>query len=83
MASWLGEQFKGMDFKSFSFGTMVSALIIVGIFGIQHTLLGEKVADLQADVDKFTALTISRTEFDSLKAQVNRIEDKLDRLLER
>ena len=83
MTSWLGEQFKGMDFKSFSFGMVLSTGILVGVFGAQHVLLKNKVGEVQADVDKFYEYVVPRVEFQALKEQVNRMEDKLDRLLER
>ena len=42
-----------------------------------------RMDQVEARVEKFEELVITKAEFDSLRDQVNRIEGKLDRLIEK
>lgn len=42
-----------------------------------------RMDQVEARVEKFEELVITKVEFDSLRDQVDRIEDKLDRLIEK
>ena len=85
MVTWLGEQFKGMDFKSFSFGMVLATLMLVVVFGAQHIAIEQRLTALEhsiqavhEEISNFANFTISKDAFLALKEQVNRIEGKID-----